>query len=83
MEALVHHLVSAVVTDPDAIHINTVDGEAVTVLELSVAPADQDRLLDDGGSLLRAIRTVLSAAAGSKKASLDLVTNDDASGSEE
>jgi hypothetical protein len=43
------------------------------LLELSVDPSDLDRVLGPDGETLRAIRTVLSASAGRRKAVLELL----------
>ena len=73
MEPLVRHLVEPIVSHPDAVSIQTVEGEAVVMLELVVHPEDRERVDGDRGRTLRAIRNVLSAAAGSRKATLELV----------
>jgi predicted RNA-binding protein YlqC (UPF0109 family) len=73
MEPLVRHLVEPIVAHPGDVSIQTVEGEAVVMLELVVHPDDRDRVDGDKGRTLRAIRNVLSAAAGSRKATLDLV----------
>ncbi len=73
MEELVRHLVEPIVADPEAVSIQTVDGEAVVMLELVVDPDDKEQLESDKGRTLRAIRNILSAAAGRRKATLDLV----------
>jgi uncharacterized protein len=73
MEDLVHHLVDPIVSHPDDVSVQAVDGESVTVLELVVHPDDRERIEGDGGRTLRALRNVISAAAGKRKASLDLV----------
>ena len=73
MEALVRHLVAPIVQNPDAVSIQTVEAEATVLLELVVHPEDRDVFEADGGRTLRAVRTILSAAAGRRKASLDLV----------
>mgnify|MGYP003337407860 FL=1 len=52
---------------------STVEGEASILLELSVAPSDLARVKGPEGETLRAIRAVLSAAAGRRKAVLELV----------
>jgi uncharacterized protein len=83
MEALVRHLVEPIVRHPEAISLQTVEGEAVIMLELVLHPEDRERLDDDKGRTLRAIRNVLSAAAGSRKATLDLVDEHGAGASEE
>ena len=73
MEALVRHLVAPIVEHPDDVSIQTVEAEATVLLELVVHPDDREKLEEDGGRTLRAVRTILSAAAGRRKASLDLV----------
>lgn len=73
MEALVRHLVEPLVRHPGDVSLQTVEGEAVVMLELVVHPDDRAWLDEDKGRTLRAIRNVLSAAAGSRKATLDLV----------
>jgi hypothetical protein len=83
LEPLVRHLVEPIVSHPDAISIQAVEGEAVVMLELVVHPDDRDRVDGDRGRTLRAIRNVLSAAAGSRKATLDLVEEHGARASEE
>jgi predicted RNA-binding protein YlqC (UPF0109 family) len=73
MEALVRHLVVPIVRHKDAVDLKTVEGESVVMMELVVHPDDKERVDGDKGRTLRAIRNVLSAAAGSRKATLDLV----------
>lgn len=73
MEALVRHLVTPIVDHPDEVSLNVVEGEAVITLELKVHPDDFAAVDGERGRTLRSIRNILSAAAGSKKATLDLV----------
>ncbi len=73
MVDLVNHLVRPIVAHPEQVSVQAVEGEAVVILELVVHPDDRARLEADDGRTLRALRTVLSAAAGQRKASLDLV----------
>ncbi len=73
MKALVDHVVRGLVKNPDAVRLNSVEGEASVLLELSVAPEDLARVKGPNGDTLRAIRTVLSASAGRRKAVLELV----------
>jgi predicted RNA-binding protein YlqC (UPF0109 family) len=70
---LVTHLVKGLVSKPDQVAVNTVEGEASVLLELSVAPEDIGRVKGPDGETLRSLRTVLSAAAGDRKAILELV----------
>ncbi|MBX2800314.1 MAG: KH domain-containing protein [Myxococcales bacterium] len=73
METLVRHLVEPIVSDPEAVSVQAVEGESVVMLELVVAPDDKEVIEGDKGRTLRAIRNILSAAAGRRKATLDLV----------
>jgi len=83
MVDLVHHLVKPIVEHPGQVSVQAVDGESVVMLELVVHADDRDRLTGDDGRALRALRTVLSAAAGKRKASLELVEEHGALDSEE
>lgn len=73
MKALVDHVVRGLVKNPDAVRLNTVEGDASVLIELSVAPEDVARVKGPNGDTLRAIRTVLSASAGRRKAVLELL----------
>lgn len=73
MRDLVYHLVRPIVAHPDELKVNVVEGEAAVILEMAVHPEDRDRVTGENGRTLRAIRNVLSAAAGKRKATLDLV----------
>jgi predicted RNA-binding protein YlqC (UPF0109 family) len=73
MEPLVRHLVESIVGNPGDVQVQTVEGEAVVMLELMVHPDDRAAVEGDRGRTLRAIRNLLSAAAGSRKATLELV----------
>ncbi|MDP2306404.1 MAG: KH domain-containing protein [Pseudomonadota bacterium] len=73
MKAVVDHLVRGLVRNPDAVRLNTVEGEASVLIELSVAREDVARVNGPEGDTLRAIRAVLSAAAGRRKAVLELI----------
>ncbi|MES2638218.1 MAG: KH domain-containing protein [Myxococcota bacterium] len=83
MKAVVDHLVRGLVSKPDAVRLNTVEGEASVLIELSVAPEDVARVNGPEGDTLRAIRTVLSAAAGRRKAVLELIAPGASSSGEE
>jgi predicted RNA-binding protein YlqC (UPF0109 family) len=70
---LVNFLVRSLVSRPEAVRVNEVQGEASILLELAVDSADLERVKGPDGETLRAIRTVLSAASGRRKAVLELV----------
>jgi len=73
MQELVSHLVVPIVAHPDDVAVQVVDGESTVMLELVVHADDQERVRGPEGRTLRAIRSVISAAAGRRRASLDLV----------
>lgn len=77
MQKLVNHLVRPIVDHPDDVSLQVIEGDAVVAYELSVHPDDRSTVEGERGRTLRSIRNILSAAAGSKKASLDLVDEDD------
>lgn len=73
MEAIVRHLVEPIVRHPGDVSIQTVEGESVVMLELKVHPDDREVVEGEKGRTLRSIRSILSAAAGKRKATLELV----------
>ncbi|HTP88404.1 MAG TPA: KH domain-containing protein, partial [Bryobacteraceae bacterium] len=46
----------------DEVHVEEVQGEQVTVLELRVAPSDLGKVIGKQGRTARSIRTLLGAA---------------------
>ena len=73
MSELVRFLVKHLVSRPDQVRVNEVQGEASILLELAVDAADVEAVKGPDGETLRAIRTVLSAAPGRRKAVLELI----------
>jgi predicted RNA-binding protein YlqC (UPF0109 family) len=76
MEPLVQHLVDPLVKHPDDVKIRVVEGEAAYILEMTVHDEDRSVFTENDGQVLHYIRTILSAAAGRKKATLDLLDSD-------
>lgn len=72
MEALVRHLIEPLVAHPEAIEINDAGAEASIILELTVHDDDRALFEENDGRALRHVRTLLSAAAGRKKATIEL-----------
>ncbi len=73
MSELVSFLVRGMVSKPDAVQIHTVEGDASVLIELTVDDADLAAVKGSDGETLRALRTVLSASAGRRKAILELI----------
>ena len=83
MEGLVSFLTKGLVTHPDDVHTNVVEGETVLIVELQVHDDDVARVNGPGGRCIRAMRQVLSAASGRKKAVLEIVNTHAARDEEE
>ena len=77
MNELVSYVVNSLVSRPDDVKINTIEGDASVLIELSVHADDQATLLDNEGALLGSIQQVLAIAGGDRKPVLDLVNRDD------
>lgn len=75
MKELVEVIAKALVDEPEAVRVNEVDGEKVTVIELRVAPGDLGKVIGKQGRTARAIRTLLSATAAKlrKRAVLEIL----------
>jgi predicted RNA-binding protein YlqC (UPF0109 family) len=73
MRELLEHLLTPVLKHPEALSLQVIEGEDVMILEAVVHPDDRAALEDDEGRTLRSVRNVLSAAAGRRKATFDLV----------
>ncbi|GDX78654.1 UPF0109 protein [Deltaproteobacteria bacterium] len=76
MVALLQHMIKGLVKSPDAMQINEVEGESSVLYELTVAESDVASVKGPDGETLRALRTVLSASSGERRAVLELVEPD-------
>jgi uncharacterized protein len=56
-------LAKQLVDDPDAVRVEQVDRDDVTVLELYVSPEDRGKVIGRQGRLARALRTIVRASA--------------------
>jgi uncharacterized protein len=72
MKELVEIIAKALVDKPEAVVVNTVEGEQVTVLELRVDPADLGKVIGRQGRTAKSIRTILGAAGMKMKKRLTL-----------
>jgi hypothetical protein len=62
MKELVTEIAKALVDPPEQVHVNSIEGEQVTVLELRVAPDDLGKVIGRQGRTAKSIRTLLGAA---------------------
>lgn len=63
MVELVEYMVKALVDEPEAVAVNRVEGDAVTVYEVTVAPNDLGKVIGRHGRIANALRNVVKAAA--------------------
>ncbi len=75
MKELVEYITSALVDQPDAIQIDESEEDGMITLELRVAKEDLGKVIGKQGRTARAIRSLLSAAAGkeNKRARLEIL----------
>jgi predicted RNA-binding protein YlqC (UPF0109 family) len=60
---LVEYIVKSLVDDPASVEVTVIEEEKSTVLELRTAVADIGKVIGKHGRIIKAIRTVLQAAA--------------------
>ncbi len=63
MRALVERIAKALVDEPEQVAVRSVDGEELTVLELSVSANDLGKVIGKQGRTARSIRSILGAAS--------------------
>ncbi len=75
MKDLVTFIAASLVDDPAAVQVAETEGDGVVVLELRVAKEDLGKVIGKQGRTARAIRSLLSAAAGkdNRKARLEIM----------
>ncbi len=75
LKELIEYLTQALVDRPDEVEVAEVAGEKTTVYELKVGDGDLGKVIGKHGRTIRAIRTVLSAAATkqNKRAVLEIL----------
>lgn len=75
MKELVAFITKSLVDQQDAIEVNEVEQDDITVVELRVAKNDLGKVIGKQGRTARAIRSLLTASAGKcgKKARLEIL----------
>lgn len=63
MKELVEYLVKALVDEPEQVRVSQTEREQSILLELNVAPADVGKVIGKQGRIVKAIRTLVKAAA--------------------
>jgi len=75
MKELVRFIATSLVDNPDAVQVDEVERDDLTVFELRVAQEDLGKVIGKQGRTARAIRSLLTASAAkvNKKARLEIV----------
>ncbi len=63
MKKLLEHIARALVDNPDQVEVQLLEDERVATLELRVSPDDMGKVIGRQGQIVKAIRTVVNAAA--------------------
>ena len=63
VDDLVREIARALVDEPDAVEVETVNREENTVLRLKVAPQDVGKVIGHQGRTARSVRTILGAVS--------------------
>ena len=75
MKELVHYIATALVDNPDQVQVNENEQDDTIVIELTVAKEDLGKVIGKQGRTARAMRSLLSAAAGkiNKRSRLEIM----------
>ena len=63
MKELIEYIVKSLVDQPDAVKVTEVEGERISVIELSVAKEDMGKVIGKQGKTAIAMRTLLNASS--------------------
>ena len=75
MEELIRYIATALVDHPDQIQIKETEQDGTIIIELTVAKEDLGKVIGKQGRTARAMRSLLSAAAGkvNKRSRLEIM----------
>ena len=75
MEELIRYIATALVDHPDQIQIKETEQDETIIIELTVAKEDLGKVIGKQGRTARAMRSLLSAAAGkaNKRSRLEIM----------
>jgi predicted RNA-binding protein YlqC (UPF0109 family) len=65
MKELVKHIVTAVVSDKDAVEVREIEGRGYRTIEVRVSKLDVGKVIGRSGRTVGAIRTIVSCAVNS------------------
>jgi predicted RNA-binding protein YlqC (UPF0109 family) len=75
MKELIHYIATSLVDYPDKVVVNEAEEEDTIIIELTVAKEDLGKVIGKQGRTARAMRSLLSAAAGkvNKRSRLEIM----------
>ena len=75
MKELIHYIATALVDHPDQIQLKETEQDDTIIIELTVAKEDLGKVIGKQGRTARAMRSLLSAAAGksNKRSRLEIM----------
>jgi predicted RNA-binding protein YlqC (UPF0109 family) len=75
MKDLIHYIASALVDHPDQVQVQETEQDDTIIIELTVAKEDLGKVIGKQGRTARAMRALLSAAAGkiNKRSRLEIM----------
>ena len=75
LKELIEFIARSLVDTPDEVHVEEITGEQTVVLELRVAKDDLGKVIGKQGRTVKAMRSILSAAASKlrKRADLEII----------
>ncbi len=75
MKELLTFIAKSMVSEPDAVEVEVVEKENLTVLKLHVAENDMGKVIGKQGRIAKAIRTVIKSAGNrvNKKVVVDII----------
>jgi len=76
MQELVEYMVKSLVDDPQAVRVNAIEGDGITVYEVSVGSSDLGKVIGRQGRIANALRSVVKAAAtkANQRATVEIVS---------
>ena len=67
MKEIIETIIRNLVSEPDAISINEIQGEQSVVFEIKVAEKDMGKVIGKEGKVAKAIRTLVKAVAAKEE----------------
>lgn len=67
MKELLEAIIRSLVDEPEEVYVRAVNGDATTILELTVAPNDIGKVVGRQGRMAEALRTLLASVSGRER----------------